>query len=130
MSRFQPLSAYQQPLADGYRLLPFRFTALNDREYVLTNQAGEFIVLERPTLEALVRHQLPATRSGLYDDLKSKHFLIDDDSSVAMDLLPLKVRTKLRRLAEFTGLHIFVVSLQVRTLMPILPSLSPELTIN
>ena len=112
MSRFQPLSAYERPLVDGYRLLPFRFTALNDCEYVLTNQAGEFIVVERPTLEALVRHQLPAMAGGLYDDLKSKHFLIDQDSSVATDLLALKVRTKLQRLAEFTGLHIFVVSLR------------------
>ena len=111
MSKFQPLSAYQQPLIDGYQLLPFRFTSLDDHEYVLTNQAGEFIVLERPTLEALVRHQLPAT-DWLYDDLKSKHFIIDRDSSVAMDLLSLKVRTKLQRLAEFTGLHIFVVSLR------------------
>jgi uncharacterized protein len=111
VSKFQPLSAYQQPLADGYQLLPFRFTSLDDHEYVLTNQAGEFIVLERPTLEALVRHQLPAM-DRFYDDLKSKHFIIDRDSSVAMDLLPLKVRTKLQRLAEFTGLHISVVSLR------------------
>jgi sulfatase maturation enzyme AslB (radical SAM superfamily) len=112
VSKFQPLSVYQQPLVDGYQLLPFRFTSLNDCEYVLTNQAGEFTVLERPTLEALVRwHQLPAT-DGLYDDLKSKHFIIDRDSSVAMDLLSLKVRTKLQRLADFTGLHIFVVSLR------------------
>ena len=111
MSKFQPLSIYQQPLGDGYRLLPFRFTALDDREYVLTNQAGEFMVVERPMLEALVRHRLPATNQ-LYDDLKSKHFIIDRDSSVAMDLLSLKVRTKLQRLADFTGLHIFVVSLR------------------
>src|SRR4030088_1002107 len=47
-----------------------------------------------------------------YDDLKSKHFIIDGASSVATDLLALKVRTKLRRLADFTGLHIFVVSLR------------------
>jgi len=37
---------------------------------------------------------------------------MDRDSSVVMDLLPLKVRTKLQRLADFTGLHIFVVSLR------------------
>jgi len=91
--------------------LPFRFTALDDREYVLTNQAGEFLTLERPTLEALIRHRLPGSHPA-YDNLKSKHFLMDDDSSVAMDLLPLKVRTKLGRLADFTGLHIFVVSLR------------------
>jgi His-Xaa-Ser system radical SAM maturase HxsB len=111
VSKFRPLSDYQQPLAKGYRLLPFRFTPLNDQEYVLTNQCAEFTVLDRSALYALVRHGLSAT-SDAYADLKSKHFLLDDDSSIAMELLPLKVRTKLRRLADFTGLHIFVVSLR------------------
>jgi uncharacterized protein len=103
VSKFRPLLDYQRPLAKGYRLLPFRFTPLNDWEYVLTNQSGEFIVLDRSTLHALVLHQLPAT-NRIYDELKSKHFFVDDDSSIAMELLPLKVRTKLRRLADFTGL--------------------------
>jgi len=111
VSKFRPLSDYQQPLAKGYRLLRFRFTPLNDREYVLTNQCGEFTVLDRSTLYALVLHRLSAT-NGTYDDLKAKHFVLDDDSSIAMELLPLKVRTKLRRFADFTGLHIFVVSLR------------------
>jgi len=111
VSKFQALSAYQQALSQGYKLLPFRFTALNEREYVLTNQAGEFLVVERPALESFVRHRLSAAEA-VYDDLKSKQFLMDGDSSIAMELLPLKVRTKLRRLADFTGLHIFVVSLR------------------
>lgn len=111
MSEFRPLSVYQQPLVSGYKLLPFRFTQLDDRDYVLTNQAGQFHVLTRPVLEAFVRHQLP-TSDRSYNDLKSKHFLMDADSSLATDLLSLKVRTKLRRLADFTGLHIFVVSLR------------------
>jgi His-Xaa-Ser system radical SAM maturase HxsB len=111
VSKFRPLSVYKRPLDDGYQLLPFRFTSLNDHEYVLTNQAGEFVVLSRATLETLVLHHLSAT-NGVYDDLKSKHFIVDGDSSVAMELLSLKVRTKLRRLADFTGLHIFVVSLR------------------
>ena len=68
-------------------------------------------MLERTVLEAFVRHQLPVT-DQLYNDLKSKHFLVDADSTVAIDLLALKVRTKLQRLADFTGLHIFVVSLR------------------
>jgi uncharacterized protein len=62
-------------------------------------------------LEASVGHRLPADDPA-YHDLKSKNFLIDADSSVAMELLPLKVRTKVLRLADFTGLHIFVVSLR------------------
>jgi uncharacterized protein len=111
VSKFLPLSEYRQPLDRGYRLLPFRFTSLDERDYVLTNQAGEFVVVERPKLEGFARHELSAA-DPLYDDLKSKHFLIDEDSSSATDLLALKVRTKLHRLAEFTGLHIFVVSLR------------------
>jgi uncharacterized protein len=74
MSKFEPLAYYQRSLADGYKLMPFRFVALDDQEYVLTNQAGEFLVTNRPILEALVRHRLSADDPA-YDDLKSKHFL-------------------------------------------------------
>ena len=96
VSRFRSLEYYEQPLSNGYRLLPFRFTKLEGKDYVLTNQAGEFLVLDRHDLEAFVRRDLSI--GGLaYNDLKSKHFLIDDDSNVAIDLLALKVRTKLRR---------------------------------
>ena len=96
MSKFQPLSTYQQPISSGYKLLPFRFTQLDEQDYVLTNQAGEFIVLTRSALNLFVHHKLPGS-GRLYDDLKSKHFLMDSDSSAAMELLPLKVRTKLQR---------------------------------
>lgn len=111
MNKFQSLSTYQQSQENGYGLLPFRFTSLNGNEYVLTNQVGELVVVNRPTLQALVRHQLSST-TEIYNDLKSKHFITDRDSTVVMELLPLKVRTKLQRLANFTGLHIFVVSLR------------------
>lgn len=111
MSKFQPLSVYEKPLAAGYQLLPFNFTALNGDEYVLTNSVGEFVLLNRSTLQDLVRHDLRHTDSA-YDLLKSKHFLFDDDSSVAFDLLALKTRTKLQQLAHFTELHIFVVTLR------------------
>lgn len=111
MSSFKPLSDYEEPLKKGYRLLPFRFTRLDGSDYVLTNLAGEFIVLDRADLEDCVRHHL-APSNPAYANLKSKHFLMDEDSSVAIDLLALKVRTKLHRLSNFTGLHIFVVSLR------------------
>jgi His-Xaa-Ser system radical SAM maturase HxsB len=73
--------------------------------------AGEFIVLGRGDIDDLVHHRLLAG-SPIYNDLKSKHFLIDDDSNVAFDLLALKTRTKLSRLAQFTSLHMFVASLR------------------
>lgn len=111
MSKFQPLEFYESSLSTGYKLLPFRFTHLADAEYVLTNQAGEHLLVDRPTLTEFVEHRL-ASSTRAYGDLKSKHFLLDDDSDVAVDLLALKVRTKLQRLPEFTSLHMFVVTLR------------------
>lgn len=111
MSKFSDLTVYEAPLAQGYSLLPFRFSRLAGDEYVLTNEAGQFEILDRATLEQLVRHRL-APRSLAYRNLKGSHFLLDADSSVAIDLLALKVRTKMRRLADFTALHIFVISLR------------------
>lgn len=111
MSKFRPLSFYEQSLNTGYRLLPFAFSVLEGEEYVLTNPVGEFTILKRQALGEFVRHQL-SPQSPAYNLLKSKHFLLDSDSSVALDLLALKSRSKLRHLANFTSLHIFVVSLR------------------
>ena len=109
--RFKPLERYTKSLEHGYKLLPFPFTALDDTRYVLTNQAGQYTILDRPTLDDFVRHRL-ASGKPEYSTLKSRHFLFDSDSSVALDLLALKVRTKNEILADFTALHLFVVTLR------------------
>jgi len=111
MSRFQPLSTYAASLEGGYQLTPFRFTRLDDSRFVLSNQAGEFTLATRDEIRAFVDRKLSRS-SALFADLKSKHFLIDSDSDVGLDLLALKVRTKLARLSDFTGLHILVVTLR------------------
>lgn len=111
MSRFLPPEAYNSALAGGYDLLPFRFMSLEGETCVLTNMAGEYALATRQTVRALVGKAL---RPGddVYEELRTKHFLIDQDSSVGAELLALKVRTRHQRLAQFTGLHIFVVSLR------------------
>ncbi|MGS1018104.1 His-Xaa-Ser system radical SAM maturase HxsB [Allosphingosinicella humi] len=111
MARFLELTEFERPLDAGYRPLPYRFMPLAAERYVLTNMAGEYAVMERETLEEFARGRL-VPRTQVYDELKAKHFLIDADSDVALDLLALKVRTKLNPLANFTGLHIFVVTLR------------------
>lgn len=109
--RFRPLSHYADRVGAEYALLPLRFIPLDGERYVVTNLAGEYVVLPRPELEALVRHQLPIG-SPRYEDLKARHFLIDGDSSVALDLLAVKLRTKQSFVARFTSLFLFVVSLR------------------
>jgi His-Xaa-Ser system radical SAM maturase HxsB len=92
-------------------MLPWRFTNLRDDEYVLTNMAGEYISLPHDELQRFAKGELP-TDEPTYAELKARHFLIDDDTNVAIDLLALKTRTKLAPLASFTGLHIFVATLR------------------
>lgn len=95
----------------SFDYLPFRFTKLDSDRYVLTNLAGEFIVLLKEDFNCL-RTKSIDMNSDLYYDLKSKHFIIDSDSDVAVDLLALKYRTKQSFLDSFTSLHMFVVTLR------------------
>src|SRR5439155_19582365 len=89
----------------------FRFIRLDTDRYVAVNETGDWHVLKRPELEGIVRKTL-SPNSPLYYSLKSKHFIQDSDSSVATDLVALKARTKRHRIAEFTSLHMFVVTLR------------------
>lgn len=111
MSKFETLAAFDAASDGQYQLLPLKFTPLDSDRYVLTNMVGEYAVVPRATVHSLARHTLRASDPH-YLELKAKHFLRDADSDVAVDLLALKARTKYQRLANFTGLHMFVVSLR------------------
>ncbi len=108
---FHVPDAYQRRTGVEYSLLPLRFISLDDSRYVATNFAGEHVVLHRDELEAVIRHQLPQD-SSLYDTLKSRHFLFDGDSNVAIDLLACKYRTQQSQLSDLTSLFMFVVTLR------------------
>lgn len=109
--RFTPLDAFQERAGDRYQLLPFRFIELDADRHVLTSFAGEHLVLPKDVVRRFVRHELEM-HSAVYDELKSRHFLMDGESSVALDLLSVKYRTKQSQLAQFTGLFMFVVTLR------------------
>jgi His-Xaa-Ser system radical SAM maturase HxsB len=111
MNKFAPLADFERGKGTGYRLLPFRFERLDADRYVATNAVGEYAILKNDVLRAFSEHRL-ASGSPEYATLKSKHFLLDDDSAVAIELLALKTRTKLERLSNFTALHMFVVTLR------------------
>jgi len=110
MSRFKGLD-YYTPAKNKYQLLPFRFEHLSNNEVVLTNAVGEFTYLESSKLEHLVNHQLDPNDPD-FQRLRSKHFIRMPEDQAAIDLLALKTRTQYRRLANFTNLHLFVVSLR------------------
>jgi uncharacterized protein len=110
-SKFKELDHYEKSLDAGYQLLPCNFISLDNSRYVLTNEIGEYLVVPREHLVSFVSNDLDP-KTDFYQNLKSKHFLIDADSSVALDLLSIKLRTKMLQVSQFTGLHIFVVTLR------------------
>ncbi len=109
--KFKLIEAFDQATQGEYQLLPARFATLNNEKYFLSNDVGEFLIITREQLENYVKKRVPMN-SDFYHDLKSKGFLIDNDSTVAIDLLALKYRTKAQRISQFTALHLFVVSLR------------------
>ena len=111
MSKFQKIDFYQKHHSSDYSLLPFKFTPLDEERHVITNMAGEYLVLPKEVLPKLVNKHLSETDS-VYIDLRAKHFLVDDKTSIAKELLAIKLRTKYEHLANFTKLHIFVISLR------------------
>lgn len=110
MSQFLDINEYKADQGN-YQLLPFRFSELDDQHHVITNLAGEFHVIKKEDLKNFANHLL-ASDTNLYKALRSKHFLIDNNTSIAKELLPIKLRTRYRRLANFTSLHLFVVTLR------------------
>lgn len=111
MSRFKALDSYEGPLRQGYGLLPMQFHRLPSGRVFLANMAGEWETVDAETFDNFVGRRL-SYRSDVYANLRAKHFLVDQGSSVAYDLLALKVRSRLSHLRHFLGLAIFVVTLR------------------
>lgn len=107
---FRELDHYRQRV-EGYRLLPFRFMRWPDDDVLLVNDVGEFIFLESEQFKALVGHRLSLV-DPCYLDLKAKQFLLDTPTSIPLELLATKYRTKKSFLEGFTKLHLFIVTLR------------------
>ncbi len=111
MSKFQPITFYSKTAEQSYKLLPFKFARFRNNRVFLSNMVGEYQMLSNEAFEEFSTHQLDQN-SAEYKNLRSKHFLLDQSNEIAIDLLALKLRTKLSRLCDFTALHIFVATLR------------------
>jgi His-Xaa-Ser system radical SAM maturase HxsB len=83
----------------------------NEGEVLVTNDVGESLFLNTKDFEAFTGQTLNQSDDA-YADLKARHFLQDSRSSVPLELLATKYRTKKAFLEGFTGLHMFVVTLR------------------
>jgi uncharacterized protein len=94
-----------------YGLLPFKSIRLSANKHLLSNLGGDYAVASDDDLKKLSVGELDRNRP-IYDDLRARHFIYEGDPSVHLELLAAQYRTKQSLLPEFTGLHIFVVTLR------------------
>lgn len=105
MTAIQPIR--QRP---EWELLPFRFERIDEDDVVLTNLVGEHAFVTPDELVALVEHR--CSDETLLATLEARHIVRTKDDALPLELLGIKLRTRQRRLADSTGLHIFVVTLR------------------
>lgn len=110
MRQFYTITTYQAARV-AYDLLPFRFHRLSAERELLVNEAGEYLIAPTGTAADLVHHRL-VPRTVLYQDLKARHFLTDNDSSPLLSVLATKYRTKKHFLQGGPKLHMLVVTLR------------------
>ena len=94
-----------------YNILPFRFERYNDKEYLLTNEIGEYVFLSTDDFNLFVNHQLDIT-SGSFLNLASKQIATTDNVEDVVNMLATKYRTKKSILRDFTTLHMVVPTLR------------------
>jgi uncharacterized protein len=94
-----------------WRALPFRFHRHRGLDRVIvTNFVGEHVALTSSEFDQLSSGTL--TDGRLIERLRGCHIIRRPGDELPLELLAMKVRTRNRRLADFTALHLFVVTLR------------------
>jgi uncharacterized protein len=94
----------------GWQLLPLRFHRLDPDSVVLTNLVGEHVFVTPCELSAVVDGT--CADQELLARLRAAHLIQVPGETLPAELLAIKLRTRMRRLPDSTGLHIFVVTLR------------------
>ena len=94
----------------GWQLLPLRFHRLDADSVVLTNLVGEHVFVTPDELSAVVDGT--SADQELLARLRAAHLIQVPGETLPAELLAIKLRTRMRRLPDSTGLHIFVVTLR------------------
>ncbi|MDQ2874426.1 MAG: His-Xaa-Ser system radical SAM maturase HxsB [Actinomycetota bacterium] len=94
----------------GWQLLPMRFHRLGADSVVLTNLVGEHVFVTPDELVSVADGS--CTDQRVLARLRAAHLIQVPGETLPAELLAIKLRTRLQRLPDSTGLHIFVVTLR------------------
>jgi uncharacterized protein len=94
----------------GWQLLPLRFHRIDADSVVLTNLVGEHVFVTPDELSGVIDGT--CADQELLARLRAAHLIQVPGETLPAELLAMKLRTRMRRLPDSTGLHIFVVTLR------------------
>lgn len=104
---FKPIEAFR---TETYSLLPFRFTKIDEDQYFLSTDYGEWFTLNKLTLKLLLAKE--RIDDEIFFQLKARHFITTDESHTQLNLLASKYKTKKSFIESFSQLHIFVLTIR------------------
>jgi His-Xaa-Ser system radical SAM maturase HxsB len=111
--KFKDITVYDSSEAGHYFLMPFRFHRLNEKQEVLVNEVGDYLVVPAGTASRVILREVDKyLDSDLYGDLIANFFISEQVVSPLIDVLATRYRTKKSFLDNFTSLHIFVITLR------------------
>ena len=94
----------------SWELLPLRFHRFDADSILLTNLVGEHAFVSWEQFLAVVNGT--CSDQKILAELRAKHLIQLPGERLPAELLAIKLRTRLRRLPDSTGLHMFVVTLR------------------
>ena len=109
MARFQDAGAFA-PTTD-LQLLPLRFERLRPDRYVVNNLVGDALLLTRLELDRIVALDL-VPGDGLYERASEKLLISGKGQQSQLQLVAMRLRSRMAFLQEPTPLHLFVVTLR------------------
>src|SRR6516162_8812091 len=111
MAGFQAAAAFAQDAAAAVRLLPLRFERLGVNRFLVANLVGDLLLLSEEELDRVVSLAI-APGDGLYERVSEKLLVAGKVQSSQLQLLALRLRSRMSFLREQTPLHLFVVTLR------------------
>lgn len=110
MANFLPAQAFQ-PTTSSIELLPLRFERTDAGRYLVSNIVGDFVSLSSDEFERLVELRL-TPGDKLYEKAYASHLVTRTGQTAQLQLLAMRLRSRMSFLREPTALHAFVVTLR------------------
>jgi His-Xaa-Ser system radical SAM maturase HxsB len=111
MAGFQEAAAFALDAATELQLLPLRFERLGADRFMVANLVGDLLLLTGEELDRVVSLALKPG-DGLYERAFEKLLVAGKGQHSQLQLLGLRLRSRMAFLREPTALHLFVVTLR------------------